>query len=265
MRVGFRSRIGIAAWLQTNVFALSLLCGLGFGDAAYAGPLITDGTFVATSLTSPGGFICQNGAGVGSTCTSNLTDWKSNCSTHGCTGTSTPGSVLFAGTTDADVSAWNGGMGLYPTVLNAPTGGNVIAIDGDSNYSNSIFQTVSGLYVGGTYSLTFYQGAAQQEGLTGATTEQWKVTLGTQTDTSTLMNNASEGVVAWNEQTLTFTATATSEVLTFLAVGTTSGAPPLLLLDDVGLQYAPEPGALSLLGVGAALVGLLARRKRQKV
>ncbi len=141
---------------------------------------------------------------------------------------------------------------------------NILVADG-GYHPTSISQTISGLTAGNYYAVTFNWAAGQWQGAGGATTEQWQVSLGAQTLGTAVYSLPSHSFSGWMSQTFVFTATAASEVLTFLAVGTTSGAPPLLLLDDVGLQYAPEPGALSLLGVGAALVGLLARRKRQKV
>ena len=46
----------------------------------------------------------------------------------------------------------------------------------DSGFSTNL----TGLTVGQTYELTFYQGASQQAGLSGTTTnDQWIVSLGT--------------------------------------------------------------------------------------
>jgi len=260
MKLGNRSLVMTARWLPASLASFALLCVFGVGRPAYAGTLITDGTFVATNLASPGGFLCANGTGVGNTCTSNLTDWSGTCSSSSCVGTSTPGSLLFKGATDVSVSAWNGGMGLYPTILNPPGGGNVVAIDGGAPYASSIFQTVSGLSIGDRYSLSFYQGAAQQSGLSGATTEQWKVTFGSTSQSSTLMNNASKGVVGWGLQTMNFIATSTSETLTFLAVGTPSGDPPVVLLADVAMSDIPEPASLAL--VGGGVLALVVSRRR---
>src|SRR5271168_4164730 len=184
MRQGNRRRAQVSVWPQAAMLAPSVLFVCGFERPANAGPLITDGNFENTSLSAPGGFLCQNGGNVGNTCTSNLTDWSSTCSTAGCVGTSTPGSLLFAGNDgDVDMSGFNMPFGLAGTLVNPPGGGNVIAIDGDPVYQSSIFQTVSGLVVGQTYVLSFVQGAAQQLGLSGATTEQWQVSLGAETET----------------------------------------------------------------------------------
>jgi hypothetical protein len=255
-------RFASLAFLQAFVVALALLCASG-GDPAAASPLnlITDGTFQATSLASPGGYICQDGSTVGNTCTSNLTYWSGTCSSASCEGSSTPASLLFAGTTDVDVGAWNGNRGLYPTVLDPPTGGNVVAIDGGSQYRSSISQTITGLKVGDSYSLAFYQGAAQQETDSGATTEQWQVTFGTKVDTSRLMNNASEGTVAWNAQSMFFIATSATETLTFLALGTPQNEPPVVLLADVALTDIPEPTGFTLLAAG--IFGLVVLRRRR--
>ena len=71
------------------------------------------------------------------------------------------------------------------------------------------------------------------------------------------------GFSPWEAQTLPFTASSTSEVLSFLAVGTPSGAPPMVFLDGVDMEPSvPEPSAgLLLVGVGAVIaVGRVARR-----
>ena len=264
---GASAKVTAPRVLAAAVLGLGLVCATAPENAASAGTLITDGTFSLTSLSSPGGFLCKNTSGVGSVCTSNLTDWSATCSASGCAGTSTPASLLFINpsTGDAYVNAWNGGLGLYPTILAPPGGGNVVAIDGGSPYSSSIFQTVNGLTIGDRYHLTFYQGAAQQSGMSGATTEQWGVTFsgihGSTTLYSQQMNNASQGVVGWSSQSLDFIATSTSEVLTFLAIGSPNGEPPVVLLADVALSDIPEPARLAFLGAGLLAVHAVRRRR----
>ena len=64
-----------------------------------------------------------------------------------------------------------------PTGSIAPTANYVQA---DILYNESGFQvSISGLIVGQTYTLGFFQAASQQIGFTGATTNQWIVSLGT--------------------------------------------------------------------------------------
>jgi hypothetical protein len=119
-----------------------------------------------------------------------------------------------------------------------PTG-NYVGIDGDPVFQAPIFQTINGLIVGETYALEFYQAAAQQNGVAAATTEQWQVSLGGDTQNSSRMSIPGGGFWSWSVQTMDFTATSPSEVLNFMALGT--GVPPVALLADVSLNAVPEP------------------------
>ena len=147
----------------------------------------------------------------------------------------------------------------------SPTGGNYVAADG-AYQVGAITQTVSNLFVGSTYSLSFYWAGAQQEGFTGPTTEAWQVSLGSQTFTTATNNNASHGFTGWVQQTFNFTATATNEVLSFLAKGTPSGVPPFSVLDGVSMTQvssptpAPEPSTLQYGAVALLFVCAGARK-----
>jgi hypothetical protein len=127
-----------------------------------------------STMSTDGGFICATSGNT--TCASNLEDWSSTChaqsgsvpgggSGFGCGATGTVASIIFAGTNG---TAFNNHIGLY-SAQNSPTGGNFIAIDGDPAYNASISQTIAGLTVGDTYSLSFDMAAAQQKGTTGNT------------------------------------------------------------------------------------------------
>jgi hypothetical protein len=229
--------------------------------------LITDGTFLALAAgvsNTTGGYVCNNT--VAASCKSDLSDWSGTCAPQNCSGTLSPGSILIRGTNGAYFNpSYTSGIGLYWNGIGDPgTSGNEIGLDGDSNYVQTIFQTVSGLIVGQNYQLQFYQASAQEHSFSGATTEQWQVTFGGSTQTSTLMNTASHGSTPWTLVTMEFTATATSQVLTFLSLGSPHGEPPIDLLADVSMyEDVPEPASVALVGVGLVAVWATARRRRR--
>ena len=242
------------------IVVFAIICLFGFSKPGKASNLVLNGSFESTTLSSPGGYFCQ----AGSTCTSNVTDWASSCNFSSCGNGNTVLSLLFAGTNRPRLSMAESACGVpLPTARTAVTSWQTTAI---STYGAAISQTINGLVTGDTYSLSFYQAAAQQSGSNGPTTERWQVSLGSDTQLSTLMTNPSHGFQSWNQQTMTFTATSTSEVLTFLAVGTPSGVPPVSLLDGVSLisTSVPEPGAIYVTALGLGLLGLCAIRTQRK-
>ena len=166
-------------------------------------------------------------------------------------------------------SSKNGGVG---TLANSPTGGNYIGADGAFQVG-AISQTINGLVAGQQYSVSFDWAAAQQKGFDGQTTEQWAVDLSgkalTTSSTSTtaqktgVYTDANHSSSSWMHETMTFTATSTSEVLSFLAIGTPTGKPPFSLLDGVSMVAAvPEPSEWAMLFAGLGLVGFMARRRK---
>jgi hypothetical protein len=67
-------------------------------------------------------------------------------------------------------------------------------------------------------------------------------------------------------ENLTFTANSTSELLSFLAVGTPSGnLPPFALLDGVSLTAVPEPSNWAMMLAGFGGLGFAAVRRRRKM
>lgn len=263
---------GLFYGLRTSLIAsLSALALLTVAPCAKADgmDLVQNGSFEETSLATSGLF--YSGSETGLAAPSVETDWTIDCADDhvgSCVGTTPILTVVFPGTGTTNFGYQ--GQALYPGTspntmpATSPDGGNFVAADGDPDYNVSFSQTITGLTPGDSYLLAFYQAAAQEVGLSGATTEYWQVTLGTETLTSTVMNNPSEGFTPWNLQDLVFQATSATEVLTFLSVGTPSGEPPIALLDGVSLeQTAPEPSGLAL--VCAGVLGLFAvRRHRQR-
>jgi len=194
----------------------------------------------------------------------------------------------------------NGTIPVYGPFADPPTGGNYVQADGNPTYESGFNYSVSGLTVGQTYTLSFYQAGGQQQGFaSGLTTkEQWIIALGTaglnvsttggpidpiygQTGTysdsdpnadivaSQVMSTPSGGVTPWQFVSVTLTADATTDLLSFLAWGdngSTVNLPPMVFLSGVDtpdvLNTVPEPGSVAL--VGLAMLGLVAASRKLK-
>jgi hypothetical protein len=142
-----------------------------------------------------------------------------------------------------NLSLWGPGNGSANGLGPSPNGGNFVALDG-AFQPGALSQTINGLTAGQSYTLSFYWAGAQQSGFVGANTEQLVVSFGSQTQDTPVLSNASQGFTGWQQQTMTFTADGSSDVLSFLAFGTPSGVPPFSLLDGVSLNAAtPEVGS----------------------
>jgi PEP-CTERM motif len=155
----------------------------------------------------------------------------------------------------------NGSANGFPST--SPDGGYFIAQDSD--FQNSpIQQTISGLTVGNSYTVGFWWAAAQQYTFNGPNQSQWQVSLGSQTQSTAFDSISSHGFSGWMYQTFTYTATSSSEVLSFFANGSPA-VPPFALLDGVTLNAStPEPGTLALLGSGLLGAVGFARRYHSK-
>ena len=212
--------------------------------------MITNGNFSQTNPSSPtDGFQLADGNNI------SLTDWDFE-GTIGC--------LVPPGVTDTCGPHF---ISLYTPWFSPPDNSNFVAMDADPIITPaSLSQTISGLVSGELYTLSFMQAAAQFQPYNGATTEWFQVTFGSQTQTTPVLDNPNNGFTNWVQQTMTFQATSTSQVLTFLAGGTPMGEPPTDLLADVSLTPtgAPEPStyALVLLAIVAAGVILKWRKAR---
>lgn len=149
-----------------------------------------------------------------------------------------------------------------------------VALDGSEGWDGSIEQSVSGLTIGTSYTLTFNWAATQQTGYYGPTSQYMQVTFGDTTATTPTVQVASQSWTGWQSASMSFTASSTQQVLKFLAVGTPS-LPPWMLLSSVDLTTGnpppppppgtvPEPASMAAwLLIGSCLGGCWGVRKAQ--
>lgn len=237
---------------KAAAICFSTLALLTLGIPARADSLITNGSFEL--LTAGPGQLGYN---------TNATDWT------------TAGYNFVFATGTADLGGSNGQYGNLALwgpndgsgnglPASSPDGGNYVGADGAFQVG-AITQTINGLTIGDSYTVGFWWAGAQQSGFSGVNTEWWDVSLGSQTQDTTIVNNATHGFTGWQYQTFTYTATSTSEVLSFLAGGTPNGEPPFSLLDGVTLNAtAPEPGAWTLV-LGGLIGGLGGLRLKNRL
>lgn len=242
---------------------------------AWAGQInvVTNGDFSQTSMTAncPSG---QTSNCADQMTTSNVTGWSTSgynfiYNSASTTNEGTAGYLPTAyQTSGGAVPLYNalGGdsySGSYSTAMSPPTGAGTNFVGADGAYEvGAITQTISNLVVGDHYQLSFWYAGTQQYNFTGVTTEAWQVAFGGTTYTTPVLSNQNHSFTGWYQQTFTFTATTTSQVLSFLAVGTPSGEPPFSLLDGVTMYDVPEPGTWALSLAGLAGLVIVARRKK---
>jgi hypothetical protein len=225
------------------------------GAAAIGFSAIALSAFAASAradLINNGGFeLTTDGPGEFDNLTI-ATDWTS--SGYNFIFASGTGDTTGSNGADGNVALWglnNGGIDTLPA--SSPDGGNYVAADGAFEVG-AIEQTIDGLTAGDIYTVGFWWAGAQQSGFNGATTEQWQVSLGSETQSTAVVDDVSHGFTGWQYQTFNYTATDASEVLSFLAVGTPTGEPPFVLLDGASLEQVPEPGTLTLMVGGFGLL-----------
>ena len=165
----------------------------------------------------------------------------------------------------------------------SPNGNNYVAADADPDLLHTEITQNIQVIPGNAYELRFDYAAAQYTDRTGNTNTAWQVSLDgtvlTGPNSSTLNNGTttttpvlsigSQGFSGWKTETLDFIAPGSGtspvlELLSFLAVSTDVGLPPVGLLDSVSIDPVPEPESLMLLGVGVAgLAGAALIRRRR--
>ena len=255
--------------------ALGLLPLLGAGADA-ATNLVQNGSFSENTLPSPLNPADASGAEIDLLWNYNgdLNDWSSVASTM----YPQVYNLLFTGTLAADTSinadtryTADEAQHLNSNVTSlSPDGGAFVGLDGDPGFSGPLTQTINGLTVGDTYQLSFYWAGAELSNRTGYQTIQLTGSLGgksfaTPVYTNTNPTGTPGSFSGWTLETFDFTANATSELLSFLAVGTpASNLPPFALLDGVSLTAVPEPSTWAMMLAGFGGLGYAAYRRRRR-
>ncbi len=246
---------------------LSVLAHAAVLPAAHAQNLAVDGTF---STTTSGGAAAAAEFGStnnGFTPTQQLLGWT----TAGYNFVFLPNTADTTGSTGQynALTLWgpaNSGANAANLPLSSPTGGNYVGADGAFEVS-AITQTINGLITGQNVTVSFAWAGAQQSSFTGPTSDKWTVSLGTvsasnPSQSTNVVSLPTEGATPWMNQTFTFVATSTSELLSFLATGTPAGQPPFALLANVSVTNVPEPAGIGIFLTGLAGLLLVAQGRR---
>lgn len=262
----------------TKSLALGAACviALATAGAANAANLVTNGSFETN-----GG----NGQVGDNTTLSNWTIVPSSSGSYVYVFNTQSGTSGTSADHVGSVSGQYGNLNLWgPDEMSGSANGLTTSPDGgafigaDPAFQNgTIEQTLTGLTAGAQYVVSFDYAGAEQYGHDGNTSEGWIVGFGTDpTQTTPILDNSSHGFTGWQTESFTFTATGTTDVLSFLATGILSGNgqyvdtqadPPFALLDGVSVTPmggVPEPAAwaMMLLGLGG-LGGALRMRRKQ--
>ena len=144
-----------------------------------------------------------------------------------------------------------------------------IADGDDTNGVDALIsQVITGLSIGSPYELSFDWGASVCMVVPPCDTSPpfnsgWKITFGSNTASVDSGPVPFQSFSGWQTYTNIFTATATSQTLSFLSRGGPSGVPPLSLLDNVSLKKVDVPGPLGILGIATAYG--YSRRLRRRI
>ncbi|HEY4082804.1 MAG TPA: PEP-CTERM sorting domain-containing protein [Burkholderiaceae bacterium] len=236
--------------------------------------LLTAGAACAqTNLVVNGGF--EQGSGSGFYAAYGLNTFNGFAPTGWLASSTYYGNLVVSQTAANPYSNDWGGVGVATDFqLTTPDGGNFVIADTDRTeapaYSGEIAQQINGLAIGQSYTLTFYQASSGKYQAKGASvqTTQWDVTFGDSTQVSPLMTAAYNTSTPWEKVTMSFTATSTSQLLSFFGNGSPGGTPVIMAaIDGVSLTAAmpvPEPATWGMTLLGVAVIGAFVSTRRRQ-
>src|SRR5664279_2516410 len=141
----------------------------------------------ATNIVVNGSFETNGGGGEINVNTS-ATGWSVPGGTGSYTFLFPPGSADTTGVNGqfGNLQLWGPGNGSANGLpASSPDGGYFAGQDADfPGHNQPIQQTLTGLTVGQSYTVTFWWAAAQQEGFNGATLQRWDVSFGSSTQST---------------------------------------------------------------------------------
>lgn len=175
------------------------------------------------------------------------------------------GWTIFEGTPDIMDAANNVGVagqlrfGATPTV--STDGGTWVGLGAYGSYMERFGQTLTGLQVGQQYTVSWEAG---NFGYTyGSISYLGSNAISVLLDGTTIGSGAELALgSSWANQSLTFTATASSQQLSFMLASSAQKA--YMSIDGVAVQATtpvPEPGTWALMGLGLCGLMLVSRRR----
>ncbi len=248
--------------MKVKSIAIAAALAVGSIGIAYASPinLLTNGDFSQTNNGTSVPTQFGNGSGNGFTAQQFITGWTGNDGYE----------IWYPDATAAQnqnaIGEWTstGKEELYGNITSdmipAPPGATAfVGLDGDqaAGVQSSIGQTLTGLTIGASYTVSFVWGAAQLQSRTGDTTSYLKVSFGSDSWNTTAIDNPSGSFTGWMTSSHTFVADSDTAFLNFLSVGTPSGLPPVAVLANASVTHVPEPSELATFGGGLLGLGLL--------
>jgi hypothetical protein len=179
--------------------------------------------------------------------------WNAGSGTSGTTADTTGAPGVFTTGPTNPVKLW--GPGTSPASDNdltvSPDGGAFIG-SSPAFHNGPISQTINGLTPDLKTTVSFEYAGAQQFGFTGSSGAGWQVSLGSETEDTTILSTSSKGFTGWQTASLTFTPTSSSEVLKFLSIGQKTDVQSFVLLDSVKVDPIPELSTWAMMALGFA-------------